>query len=642
MTLKATPSGAGAWSVAASGELVDGKYTAQATQLSSLGNAEGKTAPEEFEIFTKPPTVTLEPLSERSKENQPTFKGTASEPGQVTVHVFKGGEASGTEAAKLTATVGPKGEWSVSQSSQLADETYTAVATEPSAIGNEEGQSKPSRTFEIDTKPPELTCEPPQGKSSNATPAFSGASNESGRVMVHIIAVESAEEVATLEAHPTGKGTSFSWATAHVNPELLEGVYKEVATQSSGIGNAAASCGPHEFEVAKVPTVSLNSLELRSNNPKPSFSGTASEKAPVKVVIYEGPTAEGKIAATVEGEVTGSTCSLKVPCKWSVAVTKGLFEGMGAHVYTAVAEQTSKLTSLEGISEPRTFEVDTRTPRVAIAQIGPQLGEHEKQPTLTGTATEPKEEVTVHLYKGGEPKGEEVASMKAAVNGGRWAVQVPSALKEGTYTALATQPSAIKNLTGESLPMTFEVVLKSPVVTLKEVPTPTSDVAPSFSGTATDPKEKVLVRVFAGGAPEGQEVARVEAEVANQQWSSVSLAIEGESLQDGEYTAIAEQKSFLKNKPGISKAISFTVQVQPPSVSEVSASANRTAALVNATVDANGGRLGVCDFEYGTTTEYGKTAQCAYVIGTPGAENPGCAFSFPPSDRLANSRLTTA
>ena len=37
------------------------------------------------------------PLKRRSKENKPTFKGTASEPGQVTVHVFKGKEAKGTE-----------------------------------------------------------------------------------------------------------------------------------------------------------------------------------------------------------------------------------------------------------------------------------------------------------------------------------------------------------------------------------------------------------------------------------------------------------------------------------------------------------------------------------------------------------------
>ncbi len=177
--------------------------------------------------------------------------------------------------------------------------------------------------------------------------------------------------------------------------------------------------------------------------------------------------------------------------------------------------------------------------------------------------------------------------------------------------------------------MTFEVIPKSPVVTLREIPSPTSDAAPSFSGTATDPKEKVLVRVYAGSQAEGTPVATVEAEVSNEQWSSVTLAIENESLQDGEYTAIAEQKSFLKNKPGLSKPITFVVQVQPPTISEVSASANRTAAIMNGTVDANGGRLGYCRFEYGTTTAYGREGECGYFIGSAGPEGAGCAFKFP-------------
>ena len=730
VSMPATVSSEHKWHVTVTSALADGKYTAQATEPSSLGNATGKSEPAQtFEVFSKPPTVTMAPLKERSKENEPTFKGTASEQGVVTVHVFKGKEAKGTEFLKLTATVGSKGEWSVTPTTALPDETYTAVAVEPSAIGNEEGKSEPRTfeiftkpptveikggpkarsnvktpsfegtaseteavtvhihegsgpggavvmsltatvtehkwhvtattgladgtytavasepssignapgegswpTFEVDTKPPVLECAVPQAKSGNATPSFSGTSNESTVVVVDVYNSESSKRVATLEAHPAA-GTG-AWSTAHVSPELPDGAYKEVATQDSGIGNAPASCS-HEFEVAPVPTVFLSAVESPSKLTTPTFSGTTSEKAPLKVVIYEGLAAEGITAATLEDiQVTGSSCTLKAPCKWSATLTTPLFAGQADHVYTAIAEQKSGIPpGLEGISEPQTFEVDTRPPRVAITPIGPQLGEHQKQPTLSGTATDPKEEVTVRLYKGGEAKGVEVASMKTPVSGGHWGVQVPSALAEGQYTAVATQPSSLKNLPGESLPMTFEVILKSPVVTLKEVPSPTSDAAPSFSGTATDPKEKVTVRVFAGGAPEeGQEVAKVEAEVANGQWSAVSLANEGESLQDGEYTAIAEQPSSLGNKAGKSEPpIHFVVQVQPPTVSEVSASANRTAALMNATVDANGGRLSVCRFEYGATTGYGREAQCAFVVGTAGGDNPGCAFTFPPS-----------
>ncbi len=134
----------GKWTASVTGTLPDGKYTVQATESSAIGNGPGSSAADQFEVFTSPPTVTLDELAARSKENKPTFKGTASEPGQVTVHVYKGKEAKGTEAVKLTATVGAKGEWAVSPGTALADETYTAVATEPSAIGNESGRKQTS------------------------------------------------------------------------------------------------------------------------------------------------------------------------------------------------------------------------------------------------------------------------------------------------------------------------------------------------------------------------------------------------------------------------------------------------------------------------------------------------------------------
>ena len=75
--------------------------------------------------------------------------------------------------------------------------------------------------------------------------------------------------------------------------------------------------------------------------------------------------------------------------------------------------------------------------------------------------------------------------------------------------------------------------------------------------------------------------------------------------------------------------MNFTVEVRPPTVSEVSASAKRTAAIMNATVDANGGRR-VCRFEYGTTTGYGKEAQCGFDVGTPGLRT---WMQFPASTR---------
>jgi hypothetical protein len=142
-TAEATVTG-GKWGpVSSSTVLGSGEYTAQASEPSSLGNAGGKSEPRTFVINTNPPIVTLEALAPRSNVTKPTFKGTASELGQVTVHVFKGTEPKGEEAVTLKATVNGENKWSVTATNELPDGKYTAVATEPSAIKNPEGKSEP-------------------------------------------------------------------------------------------------------------------------------------------------------------------------------------------------------------------------------------------------------------------------------------------------------------------------------------------------------------------------------------------------------------------------------------------------------------------------------------------------------------------
>ncbi len=76
--LKAAVS-AGKWSVAASSALADGKYTAQATQPSSIGNGSGTSGAVEFEVFTGVPELVITHGPEaRSKQNKPAFEGTTT------------------------------------------------------------------------------------------------------------------------------------------------------------------------------------------------------------------------------------------------------------------------------------------------------------------------------------------------------------------------------------------------------------------------------------------------------------------------------------------------------------------------------------------------------------------------------------
>ena len=142
----------GKWTATDETRLTAGTYTAIAEQPDSLLEP-GPSEPVTFTVNTKPPTVTLEKLPTRSNESKPTFDGKASEPGTVTVHIHEGTGNGGPVVKSLTATVSETGEWSVTDSSPLADGPYTAVAIEPSTIGNPEGESEP-RTFEVFTHPP--------------------------------------------------------------------------------------------------------------------------------------------------------------------------------------------------------------------------------------------------------------------------------------------------------------------------------------------------------------------------------------------------------------------------------------------------------------------------------------------------------
>ena len=77
-----------------------------------------------------------------SSDKTPSFSGTSSEPGVVTVSVYAGSTAEGEPGGPPRAKT-RKGQWITGAVDELKYGTYTAVATEPSAIGNSPGVSKP-------------------------------------------------------------------------------------------------------------------------------------------------------------------------------------------------------------------------------------------------------------------------------------------------------------------------------------------------------------------------------------------------------------------------------------------------------------------------------------------------------------------
>ena len=175
--LSATVSG-GKWSVAASSSLGDGKYTAQATQPSLLEDPEGKSRLAELKSPPRRQKSACRRSTRAPGVTKPTFRGSVSEPGTVTIHVHEGTTTSGKVVATFEGAA--SGEWAIVASSPLAEGTYTAVASELGVLGNGTGESE-SRTFEIDTHAPEVTLEGVPTPTNNTHPSFSGTATKRKR-----------------------------------------------------------------------------------------------------------------------------------------------------------------------------------------------------------------------------------------------------------------------------------------------------------------------------------------------------------------------------------------------------------------------------------------------------------------------------
>ena len=83
---------------------------------------------------------------------------------------------------------------------------------------------------------------------------------------------------------------------------------------------------------------------------------------------------------------------------------------------------------------------------------------------------------------------------------------------------------------------------------------------------------------------------------------------------------------YLVSQPAIS--------IAPSVITKAAASVAQTTATLNATVNPNGGEVSKCEFEYGETISYGKTAPC---VPSPGAGEAAVAVSAPISGLTANT-----
>ncbi|MGA2319707.1 MAG: Ig-like domain-containing protein [Solirubrobacteraceae bacterium] len=545
----ATASGTGGpWtSGALDSTLGSGEYTAQAEQASSLGNPPGKSAVVSFVVNTASPEVVLNQPTSPSKDTTPSFTGTASESTEpVVVHVFN---SAHEEKGSATAS-GTGGAWtSGALSATLLSGEYTAEAEQASSVGNPVGKSIVVK-FVVNTASPTVVLNQPTSPSSDATPSFTGTATESTEPIVVHVYNSAHEEKGTA----TASGTGGAWTSGALSATLLSGEYTAEAEQASSLGNPVGKSIVVKFVVnTAAPTVTLVAPEKRTRDTTPSFEGTASETEPVIVKIYEGAKVAGAIVAEATATPAGG--------KWKGELTKAL--PSGEHTYTAIASEKSSLGNGEGVSAEVSFAVDTEAPKLTLSP--PVEHSNGRTPIFSGETNE-EEKVTVEIYEGLKAEGRVVAEATATPKEGKWeSAKATPALAEGThdYTAVAYQKSSIKEgPEAKTKPASFEVDTKAPTVTLSAPPVWTNNTTPSFSGSAGD-RTTVTVEIHAGATDLGALVATTTATGTGGSWSSAPVA---HPLADGQYTAVAQQKSSVGEYLGESRSFTFNVDTVPPHV----------------------------------------------------------------------------
>jgi hypothetical protein len=400
----------GPWTAGAvSPPLKDGRYTATATQTSSLGNAAGVSAPVSFTVDTTAPSVHISTPVSEVKVSRPTFSGSAGtafgDQQSVALKIYTGPTATGTPAQTLVITPS-SGKWTTgSTGPQLPDGTYTAVAEQADDVGNI-GVSPPS-TFKVKTNSPEVTLNGAfthRGEKlfANATPGFGGTAGTTAEddktVTLNVYAGTSTSGTPLRTVASPLSGSS--WATGPLAP-LAEGVYTVQAEQQDfGLNAVAGHSASATFTVdATAPKVAVNSPVSGSSTSGGSqlvrgSTGTVQgDLQSVTVQLFAGPTIGAGSSPLQSIAVTAAAG------EWSAT-----FGGLAPGAYALRALQSDDVGNV-GTSATSTFSVSA--PPTAAAQAGgptasfnwfppaPRVGE---SVALASSSTDPFSPITAFAW----------------------------------------------------------------------------------------------------------------------------------------------------------------------------------------------------------------------------------------------------
>ncbi|NJM42245.1 MAG: adhesin, partial [Anaerolineae bacterium] len=195
----AVTDGSGNWSCTPSTPLANGSHTIQATARDAAGNT-SSASPRSFSISNVAPSITAPTPGTVVSDTTPTFTGTGTPGGLVTV------TTSPTGTVLCTTTIDASGNWTCTPGTPLTDGPQSVAAT----ISNPGGTTTtPPITFGVDSTAPTtpVVAAPTAGQKTNDnTPTVSGTAEPGSTVAVKeggvTLCTATADASATGVAHP--------------------------------------------------------------------------------------------------------------------------------------------------------------------------------------------------------------------------------------------------------------------------------------------------------------------------------------------------------------------------------------------------------------------------------------------------------
>ncbi|MCW1719150.1 Ig-like domain-containing protein [Pseudoalteromonas sp. A3] len=512
----------GTFSVDVPNELSEGEFTVEVSVTDNAGNE--TTATTTGEVDTAAPTVLIDPVGD-TNDTTPTISGSATgEPEGTVVTITVTDEAGNPQT--ITTEVQTDGTFSVDVPNELSEGEFTVEVSVTDNAGNE---TTATTTGEVDTTAPTVLIDP-VGDTNDTTPTISGsATGEPEGTVVTITVTDEAGNPQTITTEVQADGT-FS---VDVPNELSEGEFTVEVSVTDNAGNETTATTTGEVDTA-APTVIIDPVG-DTNDATPTISGSATGE-PEGTVVTITVTDEAGNPQTITTEVQADgTFSVEVPNELS----EGEFT-----VEVSVTDNAGNETTATTIGE-----VDTTAPVVTINALGDTS---DTTPTLSGTVSGVPTGSTVTLTVT-DANGAVQTITAQVIADGSWAVEVPVALAEGSYTVDATISDNAGNEGTASASGTIDT---SALTITIDVIGETNDQTPQISGDTFNAEVGSSVEVQITDST-GATITLTTVVDANGQWSvtppadlpegSVSISATVTDLGGG--SAIAELDAVIDITP---------------------------------------------------------------------------------------------